>query len=432
MTALAFLPPVTDIGEDPLVPGAWCWNAPLWGNPLLPQLREPGARPGLEARHPALRGCQALRTVGNAVRAVAEVQCVTDGWDEREGAARPLSERAVRNRSRAWRSFLAECLDPTGPRAKWDDWRRWAECSAALSALLSDIPDSWLLAARVVVPLTARGRAGLVMEVEEVEMMLVQRLGWRLADGTSLALHDYTVRHGTTMQLAAVEASRSTAHRRFVSEALGLAEVAPQVQAESARLSSTIHRLWGSVRWENANKEAYWRLTVDGIPLLGNSHMRNAAPARCGCGHFPIAARTCPPRLHHFWHCRVAQAVVEQVEARVGAPIRREQLWLGVCPPGLEQCVWDVVVLAAVSAVETGRRFMAAGVRGASDAPPGGLAERAARRAVTDFWGRLQGFAALKVPRRGWDAVGARHPILRVVEGRLVCVGPPPSPVDDP
>ena len=38
VTALAFLPPVTDIGEDPLVPGAWCWNAPLWGNPLLPQL----------------------------------------------------------------------------------------------------------------------------------------------------------------------------------------------------------------------------------------------------------------------------------------------------------------------------------------------------------------------------------------------------------
>jgi hypothetical protein len=57
------------------------------------------------------------------------------------------------------------------------------------------------------------------------------------------------------MQLEAVEASRSTSYRRFVSEALGLAEVSPQVQAESARLRSTIHLLWVTVRWENANKE---------------------------------------------------------------------------------------------------------------------------------------------------------------------------------
>jgi hypothetical protein len=28
-----------------------------------------------------------------------------------------------------------------------------------------------------------------------------------------------------------------------------------------------------TVCWENANKEAWWRLTVDGIPLLENSHV---------------------------------------------------------------------------------------------------------------------------------------------------------------
>ena len=35
-----------------------------------------------------------------------------------------------------------------------------------------------------------------------------------------------------------------------------------------------LRRLWPTVRWENTHKEALWRLAVDGIPLLGNSHMR--------------------------------------------------------------------------------------------------------------------------------------------------------------
>ncbi|GFR52389.1 hypothetical protein Agub_g14952 [Astrephomene gubernaculifera] len=36
VTSIAILPPVTDIGSDPLVPGSWCWGVPLWGNPFLP------------------------------------------------------------------------------------------------------------------------------------------------------------------------------------------------------------------------------------------------------------------------------------------------------------------------------------------------------------------------------------------------------------
>jgi hypothetical protein len=50
--ALACLPPVEDVGETPLVTGAWCWNVPLWGNPLLLKEGARGVgtreRPGLE------------------------------------------------------------------------------------------------------------------------------------------------------------------------------------------------------------------------------------------------------------------------------------------------------------------------------------------------------------------------------------------------
>jgi hypothetical protein len=51
------------------------------------------------------------------------------------------------------------------------------------------------------------------------------------------------------------------------------------------------------------------------------------------------------------------------------------------------------------------------------------LVERGARRAVMDFWGRLQGFAQLRVPKRGWASVGRYHPILRVTETGLSARG---------
>jgi hypothetical protein len=87
-------------------------------------------------------------------------------------------------------------------------------------------------------------------------------------------------------------------------------------------------------------------------------------------------------------------------------------------------------VLAEIAAMETGRRFMAASLRrGADQGEPSleagvELAERGARRAVMDFWGRLHGFAQLGVPKRGLDSVGRYHPILRVTETGLRCAGP--------
>jgi hypothetical protein len=87
--------------------------------------------------------------------------------------------------------------------------------------------------------------------------------------------------------------------------------------------------------------------------------------------------------------------------------------------------VWDVVVLAAITAMEQGRRFMAAQLAGDPPENPGpSLTERAISRVVVEFWGRLRGFAALGMPRRGWGQVGPRHPFLRVVAGELHCSRP--------
>jgi hypothetical protein len=56
------------------------------------------------------------------------------------------------------------------------------------------------------------------------------------------------------------------------------------------------------------------------------------------------------------------------------------------------------------------------------------LAERGARRAVIDFWGRLHGFTQLGMPKRsrmrGTDSVGRYHPFFTVTEMGLRCAGP--------
>ena len=89
--------------------------------------------------------------------------------------------------------------------------------------------------------------------------------------------------------------------------------------------------------------------------------------------------------------------------------------------------MWDVFVLAAISAMETGRPAMGASrvrERAAAQQQTDGTEDMAARRAVSDFWSGLYGFAELGLPRKGWAEVGARHPILQVQNGCLICRGP--------
>ncbi len=87
-----------------------------------------------------------------------------------------------------------------------------------------------------------------------------------------------------------------------------------------------------------------------------------------------------------------AQAVVGQVEPRLGTTITRANMWLVQAPVYTEQCVWDVIVLAAIAAMETGRSYMAASLRrGGDQGEPSlearvELAVRGARWAVIDFW----------------------------------------------
>ncbi|GIL87818.1 hypothetical protein Vretifemale_15866, partial [Volvox reticuliferus] len=171
--------------------------------------------------------------------------------------------------------------------------------------------------------------------------------------------------------------------------------------------------------------------------------------------------------------------------ATIEGGITRQQLWLVQAPTGCEQAPWDVIAMAALSSMEYGRyclwaatreqRQQGASTHGRQQQPQTHTAEqgprqraitdffnrlggftqeedeaanthpsiyttqptldnaaqttaspldRARARTVADFWTRLHSFAALGIPKYGWDRVGPQHPILAIVGAQMRCDSP--------
>ena len=464
--ALSYLPPAQDV-ETAALPdaGDWCFNIPLWGNPVLPNgatgaEEEGGTAPvaaprvpdpdfvpedeengdaatetvqagclprrGLESRHTRLAACTALRTVGDAVRV------------GRAAEAAPQGD--------AWENWVQTHLTPLGATS----FRRGPTLSA-IRRLLADISPDWRTAAAAVLDHPER-MAGLDSE-DTVRAQLVGRIGWRLGGSLHVKLRGLTVKLATQLQLQEVTERRARLHAAYEQEARQQQQVLQQQPATTTAIAAataavpptqqgccvpgTLRRLW-TIKWEREHKETLWRLAVDGVPLPGNTHLHRTPMEPCGCGGYGGGAGQSQPlqispRAHHFWECPVAQAVVQQITAYIPGPISRANVWLAEAPAGMQQCVWDVVSLAALSAMERARAGLRAATRGHASQPgeetqeptaAGTPLEVARARAVLDFWQRVQGFAELGVPRRGWEDVGPDHPILSVVDGRLVCAQP--------
>jgi hypothetical protein len=256
-------------------------------------------------------------------------------------------------------------------------------------------------------------------------------------------------------------------------------------------------RAW-SIRWENRFKEALWLLSVNAGRHLGNSATRpqpapqqqqqqqqqqldgtqpdGEQPAPLGRGVCACGAGACS-RVHHYHQCAVAAAVVAAIQAALPAacpPLQRRHIWLAEPPlPAVHPDLWLVISMAALTAMEHGRRrlcalhlqrrpapppaplggdgqqapmrqlritdFTVAGagptpVTVAARPPPPTPVEVAAAAACTEFWACLQSFAALGLRaqsaryRRRWVAdVPDDHPLLRVdaATSSLTVVGGP-------
>ena len=147
-------------------------------------------------------------------------------------------------------------------------------------------------------------------------------------------------------------------------------------------MAAALNTAWKEVPCFNAVREPLWRLAINAVPGA------NIRPWHCSCDlHGQPAASS---RLHAFWDCPVAVAVRSQLAAGLppGTVVSRANVWLLQPPagvPGLCPRAWAMVALAALEAMEFGRRYLYA-LRCSPDWPdPGPAGHVALARALPNF-----------------------------------------------
>jgi hypothetical protein len=208
--------------------------------------------------------------------------------------------------------------------------------------------------------------------------------------------------------------ARAAKHQVYLDQAgLGLpAALAPSLN----ELHQVFTRFW-ALKWDNARKELFWRLTVDGVANAARMHMVGEP---CACG-----GAVGPGRAHHYWDCSVAQSVLAEVtrglQAQLPAcpPLQRVHVWLSRPPsPSLHKQLWLVVSQAALLGMDRGQRTLT-GLRMAADVgqhlPEPLRVVIASRVAVATFWDMLADFAGLTSTTQRWlPHVPAHHPFFLV------------------
>ena len=177
-----------------------------------------------------------------------------------------------------------------------------------------------------------------------------------------------TVRAATALQLGPLEAERRRRVDVFVSECSTQGgHVHPDVRSLWVACVLRAQRQLWRVRWDNRFKEVYWRLVLNGLATPARLHVQQP----CGvCGTQPGPAGRLIDRLHHFWQCPVARAVVNVIQQQLPAawcaqPLLPPNILFMHRPAGATPAttvhtgVWRVVCLAAVCAMDVGRRAAA-------------------------------------------------------------------------
>ena len=213
------------------------------------------------------------------------------------------------------------------------------------------------------------------------------------------------MRAGTLLLLGrtSLPAERAEQFTAFCRAALGPTASPTSVQLAVARLPALFTQLW-RLRWDNSVKEVFWRLVYDGLPTAVRQHRHFS----CACDSFS------PDRLHHFWDCPVAKAVVSILVRRLPrvSVLPRSAVWLCLAPAGQHEEAWAVVCLCALAAMERGRREMYRRLcEGRAPSPT--FTTSLQRHAVARFWELLTDFCAVRAPRAAWrDTIGSSHPFF--------------------
>jgi hypothetical protein len=376
-------------------------------------------------------------------------------------------------------------------------WSRQSpELLQVVSAMVQALPTGWLSAAVRALPRTSVLRPGHLAERPMTGPLscaavraVVVRLGWSGVRGPMrvgrvsskppppvlLAHPSMTVKAATRLQLGPVWAAQKACRMQYARDALAEGQASapcPEVVAAGlAGLEGCMHDLW-QLGWENVHKEPLWRLCVNGIRGAGGHDLPRSGPCVCGwegvvsraggtqeergeCSR--VAARDW--RLHVFWRCPVAQAVIAELRLCLPAHVTvscadvwllRFQQDLGSTNP-VNRDVWALVCMVAIEAIYHGFRCMWAlhtaeqGValdptqtRITDFMPPVHAAptvarsasQRASRSAVAWFWCLLQDFVGLNLIPASWSALPRDHPFLGCATGAgasHLVLNPPPG-----
>jgi hypothetical protein len=193
----------------------------------------------------------------------------------------------------------------------------------------------------------------------QVDCGLVSGLGWRLGN-TPVLVSDLSVSQATALQLQPLLDLRDRYRRDFVdSVAPTVVRGSPAHVQDCCRSIAAAQRQLWKLRWDNHFKEVFWRLPLDGLATAERMHMHDSG---CVCGAL------CGGRKHHFWECPVARAVVAVMERQLrgwfDAPLQPQHILCMLCPKAvgvvgarpLHKGVWRVACLAAINAMDFGRR----------------------------------------------------------------------------
>ena len=339
------------------------------------------------------------------------------------------------------------------------------QVAGMLSSLLTSIPPGWKSPPPLPPPLPSEpGGKQPSPPYKPFMRHLSPRLGWLLppspaappqTPGGPVTLTKFKVKLGSALQSGDHVRSQSEARATYVGHAWGPPYSIRYIHARTRVFAGLLPTLW-SIHWENKQKEVLWRLAADGI--RGAS---SRIQFRCPCSS---AVHDTDPRLHSFWTCPVAVAVRDALQASLDAaspqpgPLQRASLWLCTARPcsSIDLEVWRVVCLAALSAMDHGRRqlwrlsFAAArdaprdpnqrtlyqvwGIPPPPSVPLRSITDRAGSLAVADFWARIADFVDVCNPPLEWeDTVGPDHPFISH-GGAWVNMRSPPSaltPISD-
>ena len=173
------------------------------------------------------------------------------------------------------------------------------------------------------------------------------------------------------------------------------------------------------IPWDNNYKELFWRLLVNGVPAAGGGdicHLNQPCP--CSFRVDQDMASTLGSMVHRqhvFWDCPVAEAVREEMLRSIpGVTLSQVHVWCLISPSPLVMTdVWIVVCLAALHAMEQGRRCL---WRCSADGLGDSMTE-AKTTAVTHFWAVLHDFCqhAHIASWQGRRFLSFNHPFLALV-----------------